>query len=281
MRHRARAFSIACCLGFGLLAPASLHSPARGQSAELVLCDRIAAEPNDPDRPADVKGVAQIAPSDIATAIKYCKLAAGKSRRALYELGRAYAANRQMPEALRAYRQAADKGSTAAMVELGVMLGTGAGVPKDPVEARKLFERAAKAGNARGLTNLDAMSGATSTNPAEARTLLEKAAEANSPEAQFQLGMMFAEGTGGPKDDAAARAMFDKAAAQGHAEAMLWAGAFAQLGRGGPEDARAARAYFEKAAALGNEEAKTRLKNLDCPYVLKDKRGNVMTHLCL
>ena len=280
MRQRARAFSIACCLGCGLLAQASLHSPARGQSAELVLCDRIAAEPNDPDRPADVKGVAQITPSDIATAIKYCKLAAGKSRRALYELGRTYAANRQMPEALRAYRHAADKGSTAAMVELGVMLGTGAGVPKDPVEARKLFERAAKAGNARGLTNLEAMSGATSTHPAEARTLLEKAAEANSPEAQFQLGMMFAEGTGGPKDDAAARAMFDMAAAQGHAEAMLWAGAFAQLGRGGPEDARAARAYFEKAAALGNEEAKTRLKNLDCPYVLKDKRGNVMSHLC-
>ena len=280
MRHSACAFSIACCLGCGLLALAVLHSPAHGQSAELVLCDRIAAEPNDPDRPADVKGVAQIAPSDIATAIKFCKLAAGKSRRALYQLGRAYAANRQMPEALRAYRAAADKGSTAAMVELGVMFGTGAGVPKDAAEARKLFERAAKAGNARGLTNLEAMSGATSTNPAEARTLLERAAEANSPEAQFQLGLMFAEGTGGPKDDAAARAMFDKAAAQGHAEAMVWAGAFAQLGRGGPEDARAARAYFEKAAALGNEEAKTRLKNLDCPYVLKDKRGNVMTHLC-
>ena len=110
--------------------------------------------------------------------------------------------------------------------------------------------------------------------------MLAKAAEANSAEAQFQLGIMLAEGTGGPKDDAAARAMFDKAAAQGHAEAMLWAGAFAQLGRGGPEDARAARSYYEKAAALGNEEAKVRLKNIDCPYVLKDKRGNVMTHLC-
>ena len=54
----------------------------------------------------------------------------------------------------------------------------------------------------------------------------------------------------------------------------MWAGAFAQIGRGGPEDSRAARSYYEKAAALGNEDAKTRLKNMDCPYVLKDKRGN-------
>ena len=146
-----------------MLAVVSLGSPAHGQSAELVLCDRIAADPTDPDQPADVKGVSQIAPSDIETAIKYCKMAAAKSRRALYQLGRAYAANRQMPEALRAYREAADKGSTSAMVELGVMLGTGAGVPKDQAEARKLFERAAKAGNPRGITNLEATSGATSS----------------------------------------------------------------------------------------------------------------------
>jgi TPR repeat protein len=91
---------------------------------------------------------------------------------------------------------------------------------------------------------------------------------------------MLAEGTGGPKDDVAARTLFEKAAAQGHADAMMWAGAFAQIGRGGPEDSRAARSYYEKGAALGNEDAKTRIKNMDCPYVLKDKRGNVMTHLC-
>jgi TPR repeat protein len=38
------------------------------------------------------------------------------------------------------------------MVELGVMLGTGAGGPKDQAEARKLLERAAEAGNPRGVT---------------------------------------------------------------------------------------------------------------------------------
>ena len=44
------------------------------------------------------------------------------------------------------------------MVELGVMLATGSGVAKDEAQARKLFERAAEAGNPRGVTNLAALS---------------------------------------------------------------------------------------------------------------------------
>jgi TPR repeat protein len=275
--------SIAYSFSIGLLAlaVAPFHSSARAQSADLVLCDRVAADPSDPDKPKDVKGIVAIAPSDIPIAIKYCKLASTSSRRALYELGRAYAASRQMPEAIGVYRRAADKGSTSAMVELGVMLGTGAGVAKDEAQARKLFERAAKGGNARAVANLAALSGGgASSDPVEARALLSKAAEANSAEAQFQLGLMMAEGSGGPKDDVAARALFAKAAAQGNAEAMLWMGAFAQTGRGGPEDASVAKTFYQKAAALGNEEAKARLKRIECPYVLKDKRGNVMTHLC-
>jgi TPR repeat protein len=92
--------------------------------------------------------------------------------------------------------------------------------------------------------------------------------------------MMMAEGEGGPKDEAGVRALFEKAAAQGHAEALVWAGSFAQRGVGGPEDTARAKDYFSKAAALGNEEAKAALKRIECPYVLKDKRGKVMTNLC-
>jgi uncharacterized protein len=279
MTKRPGAFAIAALLASAIT---SFHVSAYGQSADLVLCDRIAADPADPDKPADVKGTAEIAQSDVATAIKFCKVASASSRRALYELGRAYAANRQLPEAMSAWRKAADKGSTSAMVDLGVLFGTGSGVPKDEAQARKLFERAAAAGNPRGVANLAALSGGGGAppDPVQARDLLAKAADANSAEAQFQLGMMYADGSGGPKDDAAARALFEKAAAQGHAEAMVWSGAFAQLGRRGPEDASAAKAYYQKAAALGNEEAKARLKRIECPYVLKDKRGNVMTNLC-
>src|SRR5204863_6796039 len=116
------------------------------------------------------------------------------------------------------------------MVELGVMLGTGNGVQKDEAQARKLFERAADAGNPRGVSNLMVLSkisgGGGPSDPAKARALLVKAAETNA-EAQYQLGLMTAEGVGGPKDDIAARGLFQKAAAQEHPGALERLGAFA------------------------------------------------------
>ena len=267
-------------LAVAALVVALTPSLARAQSADLVLCDRIAADPADPDKPAGVKGVAEIAAGDIATAIKFCGQASRASRRAMYALGRAYAADRQTAQAIAAWRKAADKGSTSAMVELGVLYGTGAGVAKDEAQARKLFERAAEAGNPRGVTNLAALGGgAASSDPARARQLLAKAAETNA-EAQYQLGLMLADGTGGEKDEAGARALFEKAAAQNHPGALLQMGAFAEAGRGGPKDATAAKAYYQRAADLGDDEAKKALKRMDCPMTIKDKRGNFVTDLC-
>src|SRR5262249_4881345 len=106
------------------------------------------------------------------------------------------------------------------------------------------------------------------------------AAQANSAEAQYQLGLMMAEGTGGPQDDVAARALFEKAAAQGHPGALEWMGAFAEAGRGRPKDTAAARAYYEKAAAPGSENAKAALKRVQCQGVIKNKSGQVVTTLC-
>src|ERR1700751_5326257 len=139
MTNRLIPFALAALMS---LSAAMLGLPeARAQSADLVLCDRLAADPSDPDKPADVRGVAEVASADIATAIKYCAVAGKSQRRAMYQLGRAYAANRQMTEAMAAWRKAADKGSSAAMVELGVAYGMGIGVAKDEAQARKLFEK--------------------------------------------------------------------------------------------------------------------------------------------
>src|SRR5262245_32338921 len=283
MTKRSRVVSMACHIGLLALAGACAHSSARAQSADLVLCDRLAAEPSDPDKPKDIAGVSAIAPADIATGIKFRRTASGSSRTGPYPLGRAYAANQQMPDAISTYRKAAEKGSTAAMVELGVMYGTGTGIRKDEAEARKLFERAAEAGNPRGVTNLAAISqggGGTPADPTKSRAMLLRAAEKNSPEAQYQLGLMLEDGVGGPKDEVAARSLFEKAAAQNHAGALERMGEFAQKGRGGPQDSDAAKAYYERAAALGNEDAKDALQRLKCRYVIKDKRGNVVTNLC-
>ena len=78
MSGRSGINSIAC--GFTLFAVTAVIgcAPALSQTADLALCDRVAADPADPDKPKDVAGVAEIASGDIATAIKYCKVAAGK-----------------------------------------------------------------------------------------------------------------------------------------------------------------------------------------------------------
>jgi TPR repeat protein len=280
-RSRALSWVAIGSIAVSAIVIAAAPSLAWAQSADLVLCDRLAADPSDPDKPADVKGTPDVVASDIATAIKFCRTASGASRRALYQLGRAYAANHQVPEAMAAWRKAADKGSTSAMVELGVAYGTGSGVARDEAQARKLFERAAEAGNPRGVTNLAALSGGAGapSDPARARGLLAKAAETNA-EAQYQLGLMMADGIGGPVDDAAARALFEKAAAQNHPGALERMGAFAQEGRGGPKDKDAAKAYYERAAALGDEDAKKALERIRCPYAIKDKQGKLVTTLC-
>jgi TPR repeat protein len=283
MAKRLGAGLAGCCVGVTVLALAASAPPARAQSAaDVALCDRVAADPTDPDKPKDVPGVNDVAASDIATAIKFCKAVSAKSRRALYQLGRAYAANQQWPEAVAAFRSAADKGNTSAMVELGVLLATGSAGAKDVAQARQLFERAATAGNPRGATNLMALSSMDGApyDAARIRALLTRAAEANSAEAQYQLGLMTAEGNGGPRDDVAARGLFEKAAAQNHPGALERMGAFAESGRGGPKDANAAKTYYEKAVALGNEDAKAALKRAQCPMLIKDKRGNVVSHLC-
>src|SRR5262245_57436004 len=106
---RAGGLSSILAFGAGLAAlGAAYPSALRAQSADLVLCDRVAADPADPDKPAGVKGVKEIDRADVATAIKFCKVASAGSRRALYQLGRAYAANQQYSEALAAYRRAAE-----------------------------------------------------------------------------------------------------------------------------------------------------------------------------
>ncbi len=106
--------------------------------------------------------------------------------------------------------------------------------------------------------------------------MLTRAAEGNSADAQFQLGLMYANGVGGPKDDVAARSWFEKAAAQNNPNALEWMGSFAASGRGGPRDIQAAKDYYGRAAALGDEDAKAQLKRLECSISIKDSRGHVV-----
>src|SRR5262245_66266338 len=97
MTKRSRAVSIACHIGVLALTTAFAQPSAHAQSADLVLCDRLAADPTDPDKPKDVAGVSAIAPADIATEIKICRHASASSRHATYLFRRALRAHQQSP----------------------------------------------------------------------------------------------------------------------------------------------------------------------------------------
>jgi uncharacterized protein len=260
--------------------------PARAATDNIATCDRLAAHPDDRDKPSDIKGSYDIAKVDVAKALKACKTAVAATdapRRAWFELGRAYEFNHQKSEAAKAYRKAVDAGSTAAMVGLGTLLVDGDGVKKNEAEARLLFEKAANAGDVMGMSDLGALYGAGLGVPVDfavARSWYEKAAAANSGEAMYQLGLMTQDGDGGPKDDAAAKVWFEKAAEHNHGGALERLGAYAEEGRAGQKDEKAAIAFYKKAADLGSDDAADALQRLRCNFTLKDKDGKVVGRIC-
>lgn len=269
-----------------IAALAAWQMPAHADPADVATCDRLAAHPDDLDKPADVKGTLDIVGADIAAALKACKAAtstANAGPRMWAQLGRAYEFDHQPAEAAKAYRKAVNGGNSTGMVGLGVLLINGDGVKKDINEARALIEKAANAGDVGGMTNLAAIYGAgvgVKVDFAMARKWYGKAAEANSSEGLFQLGLMTQDGDGGPKDDVAAKALFEKAAALDNRDALERLGAYAEAGRAGEKDEKAAIAYYKKAAALGSDDAAKALERMRCPFAIKDKDGKSAGRIC-
>ncbi|MCB1986450.1 MAG: sel1 repeat family protein [Burkholderiales bacterium] len=87
-----------------------------------------------------------------------------------------------------------------------------------------------------------------------------RSAEQGYADAQFNLGLMYANGEGVEQDMQEAVELFKKAAEQGHVDAQNNLGALYFMGEGVERDEDKAIAWFEKAAAQGNEEAKANLE---------------------
>ena len=82
-------------------------------------------------------------------------------------------------------------------------------------------------------------------------TELRARAQAGVPGAQFNLGVMYAEGRGVPQDEAAAVYWYRLAAEQGLAEAQLNLGDMYAEGRGVSQDEAEAARWYRLAAAQG------------------------------
>jgi hypothetical protein len=87
-------------------------------------------------------------------------------------------------------------------------------------------------------------------------------AEKGSAAAQYNLGLMHANGWGVPQDSVQARQWYEKAAAQGDASAQTTLGGLYETGMGVPQDYVQARQWWEKAAVQGEVSAQFNLGHL-------------------
>ena len=127
--------------------------------------------------------------------------------------------------ALRELRPLAEHGDSLAQSMLGWMYEWGEGVPKDYMQARLWYEKAAAQGFAPAQTNLGALYNNGRGVPQDyeqARLWYEKAAAQGFPDAQFSLGQMYAKGQGVPQNHVQAHMWYNLAAANGEENGTKW-----------------------------------------------------------
>ena len=98
---------------------------------------------------------------------------------------------------------------------------------------------------------------------AKAAEWFRKAAEQGHAVAQFNLGFMYANGKGVPKNRSKAVEWVHKAAEQGHEDAQFNLGSMYAEGKGVVQDDAKAVEWLRKAAQQGNKKAQEILKELE------------------
>jgi TPR repeat protein len=130
---------------------------------------------------------------------------------------------KDMAEAVRWFRLAAEQGHVSAQSDLGWCYQAGSGVAEDKAEAVRWYRLAAEQGHVSAQSNLgwcyQAGSG-VAEDKAEAVAWYRKAAERGNAIAQYNLASCYQQGSGVEKDEAEAVAWYRKAAERGNANAQ-------------------------------------------------------------
>ena len=143
--------------------------------------------------------------------------------------------------------------------------GQGVGAYKNNAEAIKWFRKAAMQGYAKAQYNLGVMYANGEGVPeddAEAANWYRKAAMQGQADAQYSLGVRYANGEGVPEDDAEAVNWFRKAARQGMDKAQFNLGVMYGNGEGVPQDNILAYMWLNLAGAQGSEYATKERKRI-------------------
>jgi len=137
-----------------------------------------------------------------------------------FQLGIEYLGLGATELALPYIKKASDGGYADAHYVLGAMYQNGVGVKKNDREARRLYAKAAEMGNNKAYCELVVMNSAGSAGDMAVR-LAAEVADGDS-DAQYTLGLFYAEGVGVTKDVVRAAELIAEAAAQGNEDAVKY-----------------------------------------------------------
>ncbi|MDR1488887.1 MAG: sel1 repeat family protein [Desulfovibrio sp.] len=167
--------------------------------------------------------------------------------------------------ALRIWQRSAEAGDARATYNIGVLFDQGQGVPVDSARAAVYFLHAAQAGHARAMSNYGRLleqGRGVEKNEAEAALWFHKAAEEGIAEAQYNLGLMYEGGRGVPRSERDAAAWYSRAAASGQSSALERLGLMYRDGRGVTRNATRATLLLYGAAMDGRQAAVQALEGM-------------------
>ena len=158
------------------------------------------------------------------------------------------------------------KREAARLFQQALDLQQGVGVAPDPVKARELYFRAARAGETRAMQNLGVMllAGAgVPAAPAEGYHWIRCGADSGDPKALFSCSLLLRMGAGTEKDPALASAMMQRSAGLGYIPAQVSVADDCLSGENGvPKDPKRAGELLLLAAKAGHDGAALRVSDL-------------------
>ena len=234
------------------LTPQAVQGPAAATRAPVLDCDRLAADPNNPDSAIRDRDFEEV---DHVKAVPACEEAARlypQERRFAFQLARAHLFARQFDVARTKLEALSRDGYAIATTYLGIAVAESKkGDEEAAKEAFRLVRQGADAGDALGaffLAHLYEQGVGVAKDEAEALRWVRNAADAGNVMAMSVLADKYAEGKLGlAKDDAEAAAWHRKAADRGSMPSLYRLALLYREGRGVPKDEAEAARLFQQA----------------------------------
>lgn len=170
---------------------------------------------------------------------------------------------RDLTEAMRWYKLAADRGDRQAQFALGIAHLNGSGAAKDRKVAQDWLEKAMAQDHAGALYNLGVLAiDAELQDFPRASGMFRKAADLGDMDAAYGLAVLYREGTGVPRDKAESVKWLKRAADERHIAAMVEYAIVLFNGDGAEKSEVGAVKLFAKAAQANSPIAQNRLARL-------------------